>query len=119
VDLIVFSAARRLALLVSVALAFVAVPFVRDARVGTLPAFSGAIAVALLCGALVPLLRARRLLQKAHMAPKSPATPMVYRESARGLDDEPAEREATHQAAVALLLLAFAASLTVVSAAAR
>ena len=46
VDLIVFSAARRLAFLVAAALAFVAVPFARDARVGTLPAMSGGVAIA-------------------------------------------------------------------------
>jgi hypothetical protein len=119
VEVLVFSAARRLAFLVAAALAFVAVPFVRDAHVRTVPAFSGGLAVALLAVALVHLLRASRLLKDAQAAAKTPAAARVYRANARAQDDDPLEQEATHQAAVALFLLAFAASLTVVSAAAR
>ena len=44
---------------------------------------------------------------------------MVYRTSSADEDPEPAERAATHQAAIAFLLLALAAALTVVTAASR
>jgi hypothetical protein len=43
----------------------------------------------------------------------------VYRTSARGVDHEPEESEATHGAAIAFLLLALSGALTIVAAAAR
>ena len=58
-------------------------------------------------------------MKQAHAAPKPVAVSRVYRANAHDEDHEPAETEATHQAAIALLLLAFAASLTIVAAAAR
>jgi len=119
VELVVWNAARRLAILVVCALALVAVPFVRDARIGLLPAASGGLALLLLGVALLPLYRASQLLREAHRPPKAPAAAMVYRASAAEEDRDPEERSATHQAAVALMLLALAGALTVVAAAAR
>lgn len=118
-ELVVWNAARRLAVLVACALALVAVPFVRDARIGLLPAFSGGLALALLAVAVLPLLRASRLLRVAHRPPKTPPAAMVYRANSAEEDRDPAERSATHQAALALMLLALAGALTVVAAAAR
>lgn len=118
-ELVVWNAARRLAVLVTCALALVAVPFVRDARIGLLPAFSGGLALALLVVAILPLLRASRLLRVAHRPPKIPPAAMVYRANSVEEDRDPAERSATHQAALALMLLALAGALTVVAAAAR
>jgi hypothetical protein len=119
VELVVWNAARRLAILVVCALALVAVPFVRDARIGLLPAASGGLALALLAAAVLPLVRASRLLREAQRPPKAPPAAMVYRASSTEEDRDPEERSATHQAAVALMLLALAAALTVVAAAAR
>ena len=119
VELVVWNAARRLAVLVVCALALVAVPFVRDARIGVLPAASGGLALTLLVLALLPLTRASRLLRQARRPPKLPPAALVYRASAGEEDRDPEERSATHQAAVALMLLAVAGALTVVAAAAR
>ena len=118
-ELVVWNAARRLAVLVGCALALVAIPFVRDARIGLLPAASGGLALALLGIALLPLVRASRLLREVRRPPKTPRTAMVYRASAADEDRDPEERSATHQAAMALMLLALAGALTVVAAAAR
>ena len=118
-ELVVWNAARRLAVLVVCALALVAVPFVRDARIGVLPAASGGLALTLLVLALLPLTRASRLLRQARRPPKLPPAALVYRASAGEEDRDPEERSATHQAAVALMLLAVAGALTVVAAAAR
>ncbi len=110
-----WSAARRLAMLVAGSLALVAVPFVRGARVGALAAVAGGIAVALLATALVPLLRARRILRtETGRAPGG-----VYRASARTPDRDPLERAAVRHAATALRLVAVAGALTVVAAASR
>jgi hypothetical protein len=116
VDLLVWSAARRLALLVAGSLVFVAVPFALAGRIGSLAAVSGASAVALLVTALLPLLRARRILRD-----DAQATPDrgVYRASARAADRDPLERAAVRHAAIALMLVAVAAALTIVAAAAR
>ena len=119
VELVVWNAARRLAVLVVCALVLVSVPFVRDARIGLLPAASGGLALALLGVALLPLVRASRLLREARRPPKTPPAAMVYRASATEEDRDPEERSATHQAAMALMLLALAGALTVVAAAAR
>lgn len=118
-DLVVWNAARRLAVLVVCALILVSVPFVRDARISVLPAASGGLALVLLGVALLPLVRASRLLRDVHRAPQAPPAAMVYRASAGEEDRDPAERSATHQAAMALMLLALAGALTVVAAAAR
>jgi hypothetical protein len=119
VELVVWNAARRLAVLVVAALAMVAVPFVRDARIGPLPAACGGLALALFVVALLPLARATRLLRDVRQPPRRPPAALVYRASPTEEDHDPAERAATHQAAIAFLLLALAASLTVVTAAAR
>ncbi len=118
-ELVVWNAARRLALIVAGAMLLVAVPFVRDARVGPLPGVAGAVAFALLALSLVPLVRARRLLRLAAQPPAPPAASRTYRASAKAEDLDPVERAATHHAAIALVLLAFAGSLVVVAAAAR
>ena len=118
-ELVVWNAARRLAVLVVCALVLVSVPFVRDARIGLLPAASGGLALLLLGVALLPLVRASRLLREAQRPPKTPPAAMVYRASSTEEDRDPEERLATHQAAVALMLLAMAGALTVVAAAAR
>jgi hypothetical protein len=119
VELVVWNAARRLAVLVLGALILASVPFVRDARIGLLPAASGGLAMALLVVALLPLTRASRLLREAHRPPKPPPAALVYRASAGEEDRDPEERSATHQAAVALMLLALAGAFTIVAAAAR
>ena len=119
VELVVWNAARRLAVLVGCALVLVSVPFVRDPRIGVLPAASGGLALVLLGVALLPLLRASRLLREARRPPKPPPAAMVYRVRSTEEDRDPEERSATHQAAVALMLLAMAGALTVVAAAAR
>jgi hypothetical protein len=119
VELVVWNAARRLAVLVVCALALVSVPFVRDARIGVLPAASGGVALVLLGLALLPLVRASRLLRAARRPPTTPPPAMVYRASSAAEDRDPEERLATHQAAVALMLLALAGALTIVAAAAR
>jgi len=116
VDLLVWSAARRLALLVVGSLVFVAVPFALAGRIGALSAGAGTTAVVLLVTALWPLLRARRILDED--APSTPAA-AVYRSSARHLDRDPQERAAVRHAAVALMLLAAAAAFTIVAAASR
>jgi hypothetical protein len=119
VELVVWNAARRLAVLVVCALALVSVPFVRDARISLLSAASWGLALVLLGVALLPLMRASRHLREARRPPKTPPTAMVYRTSSTEEDRDPEERSATHQAAVALMLLALAGALTVVAAAAR
>jgi hypothetical protein len=116
VDLLVWSAARRLALLVAGSLVFVAVPFALAGRVGALAAVAGATAVALLVTALLPMFRAQRILQEN---PKATPETGVYRASARAADRDPLERAAVHHAAIALMLVALAAALTIVAAAAR
>jgi hypothetical protein len=119
VELVVWNAARRLAILVVGALLCVAVPFVVDARIGTLPAAAGGLAVALLVAAVVPLVRARRMLHVAAQPPDAPPASEAYRASAKAEDLDPVERAATHHAAIAFLLLALAGSLVIVAAASR
>ncbi|HEY3820589.1 MAG TPA: hypothetical protein VGL81_25660 [Polyangiaceae bacterium] len=118
-ELVVWNAARRLAVFVVCALALVAVPFVRDARIGLLPAISGGLAMGLVLVALLRLGRASRLLREAQRPPKPTPAAMVYRSGLGPEDRDPVERAATHQAALSLMLLAFAGALTVVAAAAR
>jgi hypothetical protein len=117
--LVLWNAARRLAWLVAASLGLVATPFVCDARIGTMPAATVGIAVALLAVAAWPMARARRFLRKAAEVPPAAAAADVYRTSARGVDHEPEESEATHGAAIAFLLLALSGALTIVAAAAR
>jgi hypothetical protein len=119
VEWLVWSAARRLAWLVLGALLIVSVPFVAQARIGLLSAATGGLAVALLASSLLPLLRAGRMLRHLHAPPKVGRAHEVYRANARAEDPDPEEREATHQSAVALLLLALSAALTIVTAASR
>jgi hypothetical protein len=119
VELVVWNAARRLAVLVMGALVLVAVAFVRDGRIRGLPAVTGALAVGLFVVALRPLLRASRHLRDARRPPERPAAAMAYRAGASVEDRDPVERSATHEAATALMLLALAGALTVVAAAAR
>jgi hypothetical protein len=116
VDLLVWSAARRLTLLVAGSLAIVLAVFARGAHVGALAAIAGASALALLVGSLLPLVRARRLLHEG--AQPTPDTG-VYRASARSPDRDPQERAAVRHAAIALMLVAIAGALTVVAAASR
>jgi hypothetical protein len=116
VDLLVWSAARRLTLLVAGSLTIVLAVFARGAHVGTLAGIAGASAVALLGSALLPLVRARRILHED--GPPTPETG-VYRASARIPDRDPLERAAIRHAAIALMLVAVAGALTVVAAAAR
>ena len=111
--------ARRLAILVAAALLIVAVPFVVDGRVRTLPAACAAMALGLLLGALTPLGQALRLLRLAEQRSPAPSASTAYRAGTREADTEPTESLAIRQAAVALLLLSLAGSLTVVAAAAR
>ncbi len=114
-----WSAARRLAFLVVGSLLLVAVPFALDARVGPLPAVCGALALALLGAAVLPLLRAGRGVHELDAGPKIPLVADVYRTPASAPDTDATERVAAHHAAVAFLLLALAGSLVVVAAAAR
>jgi hypothetical protein len=116
VDLLVWSAARRLTLLVAGSLAIVLLVFARGAHVGALAAITGAVALALLGSSLVPLVRARRILHEG--SPPTPGTG-VYRASARAPDRDPQERAAVRHAALALMLVAVAGALTVVAAASR
>src|SRR5262249_14801813 len=116
---VLWNAARRLALLVVASLGLVATPFVRDARIGILPAAAAGIALALLAVAVVPMARARRFLRKTAEPPPAAAAADVYRTSARDLDHEAEESGATRDAAIAFLLLAVSGALTVVAAAAR
>lgn len=116
---VLWSAARRLLVLVVVASGLVAVPFALDGRMRTLPAISGGLALALLAAALIPMLRARRFLRQADTPEPPPAAPMAYRTSARAIEDDTAANRAARAAAVAFLLLCLAASLTIVAAAAR
>jgi hypothetical protein len=119
VELVVWAAARRLALIVAAALSCVAVPFVHDARIGPLPAVTGGLAVALLAASLLPLRSAGRMIREAARPAPVPVAAEVYRASAKAEDSDGVERAATHHAAVAFLLLAAAGSLLVVAAAAR
>jgi hypothetical protein len=119
VELVVWAAARRLAFIVLVALSFIAIPFVQDARIGPLPAVTGGLAVALLVASFPLLLLARREIREAGRPAPVPAAAQVYRASAKAPDCDGVERAATHHAAVAFLLLAAAGSLLVVAAAAR
>ena len=114
--LLVWSAARRLALLVAGSLVFVAVPFVVCRHIGMLAAISGAGAVTLLATSLVPLFLAQRALRRAD---RGIAGAEVYRTSARPPDRDASERAAVHGAAIALMLVSMAAALTVVAAASR
>lgn len=116
---VLWSAARRLLVLVVLASAFVAVPFAIDGRMRTLPAISGAFALALLGAALIPLLRARRFLRQVDTPEPPPAAAMAYRASARPVADEATANRAARAAAIAFLLLCVAASLAIVAAAAR
>jgi len=118
-DRVVWSAARRLAVLVAIALASVAVPFVVDARIRTLPALVGGLALALFVASLAPLRRAGRMIHDAERPDAPPPAGLAYRASARAADHDPDERAATHHAANAFLLLAVASALVVVAAAAR
>lgn len=116
----IWSAARRLAVLVAGALVLASVPFVRDAHIGALPAVTGGLAIALLAAALLPLARATRLLRQVSPPAKVPPAAMVYRTVATDEDDGGlAEGAAARPAAMAFLLLALAAALTIVAAAAR
>lgn len=119
VELVVWAAARRLALIVLAALSCIAIPFVQDARIGTLPAVVGGLGVALLVASLPLLARARREIREAGQPAPVPVAAEVYRASAKAPDSDGVERAATHHAAVAFLLLAAAGSLLVVAAAAR
>jgi hypothetical protein len=119
VELVIWSAARRLAVLVAGALLLASVPFVRDAHIGALPAVTGGLAMALLAAALLPLARATRLLRRGSPPAKAPPVAMVYRTVATDDDDGLVEGAAARPAAVAFLLLALAAALTIVAAAAR
>lgn len=116
---VLWSAARRLLLLVVVASASVAVPFALDGRMRTLPAVMGAFALALLGAALIPMLRARRFLLQAETPEPQPSASMAYRTNARAIEDVAAANRAARAAAIAFLLLCLAASLTIVAAAAR
>jgi hypothetical protein len=117
--LVLWNAARRLALLVVGSLGLVATPFVCDARIGALPAVAAAVALALLGIAVIPMARARRFLRKT-VEPSAPApTAEVYRTSARSVDHEAEESDATREAAIAFLLLAVSGAFTIVAAAAR
>jgi hypothetical protein len=119
VHLVLWNAARRLALLVVASLALVATPFVRDARIGALPAAAAGIALALLAIAAFPMARARRFLRKTAEPPAPTPTAEVYRTSARSVDHEPEESDATREAAIAFLLLAVSGAFTIVAAASR
>jgi hypothetical protein len=119
VELLVWTAARRLAWLVGGALLVVAVPFVLEGRIGVLSALTGGLATALLGAALIPLLRARGLLRQAAAPDAPPPASLAYRASAAARDREPLELQATHLGAVALLMLALAAAFVVVAAASR
>jgi hypothetical protein len=119
VEQLVWSAARRLAWLVAGAMAMVSVPYWGGARMGVLPAAAGGLAALLFVGALLPLIRAGRILRQAEVPPAGPPPPLVYRSSARPWDPEGLELQATHLGAIALLLLGLAAALVVVAAAAR
>ncbi|HEX8794662.1 MAG TPA: hypothetical protein VF765_27135 [Polyangiaceae bacterium] len=116
---VLWSAARRLLVLVVIASASVAVPFALDGRMRTLPAVMGAFALALLGAALIPMLRARRFLRQADTPEPPPSAAMAYRTSARTIADESTANRAARAAAIAFLLLCLAASLTIVAAAAR
>jgi hypothetical protein len=116
---VLWSAARRLLVLVVVATAFVAVPFALDGGMRTLPAISGALALALLAAALIPMIRARRFLRQADMPEPPPPASLAYRTSARTTADDSTANRAARAAAAAFLLLCLAASLTIVAAAAR
>jgi len=118
-DRVVWSAARRLAVLVSVALASVAIPFVADARIRTLPALAGGLALALFVASLAPLRRAGQMIRASERPGDLPPAGLAYRASARAPDHDPDERAATHHAANAFLLLAVAGALVVVAAASR
>lgn len=116
---VLWSAARRLLVLVIVASASVAVAFARDGRMRTLPAVAGAFALALLGAALIPLLRARRFLRQVDTPEPPPDVAMAYRTSARTVADDSTANRAARAAAIAFLLLCLAVSLTIVAAAAR
>jgi hypothetical protein len=116
---VLWSAARRLLALVVIASASVAIPFAIDGRVRTVPAISGALALALLAAAVIPMLRARRVLRRVDTPEPPPAAAMAYRTSARTLEDTSTANRAARAAAIAFLLLCLAASLTIVAAAAR
>jgi hypothetical protein len=119
VDVLLCSAARRLAILVACEVALVLLAVVRDARVGGLVAVSGGVGLALFALALFPLTYATHIVRAAERARDGPAAARVYRTSAREADRDPEERAAVRHAAVALMLLASAGALTVVAAASR
>jgi hypothetical protein len=111
--------ARRLAILIGVALCFVAIPFVMNAHIRPLPAVAGAIALGLLLGALVPLRESRRLIRLARQPSPPTSVEAAYRANPREPDTRDVEDLATREAAVALLLLSLSAALVIVAAAAR
>jgi hypothetical protein len=123
VDELVWNAARRLAYLVAGALALVGALLVRDAigyRGGLFAELSAGFAACLVLGALVAILRVRRLFAQSSPPPAAPEDP--YRQNARTLADEPQEPEnarATRCAAGALVALAIAGAFVVVAAASR
>ncbi len=114
-----WTAARRLFALAVVAAACVAIPFIAGARMGPLPAASGLLTVALLTAALVPMSRARHLLRLIEAPASPPSASMVYRTSARAIDDEATADGASRSAAIALMLLSLAVASTIVAAASR
>ncbi len=113
------TAARRLFALVVVAAACVSIPFLAGARLGPLPAASGLLTLALVTTSLLPMLRARRLLRHLDTPAAQPPTSMVYRASARTIENDATADSASRSAAIAIMLLSLAVASTIVAAASR
>jgi hypothetical protein len=118
---ILWSAARRLCVLVVGTLAFVAAPLAWDPRLTAMASAAYAIALSLLAAGAVALVRARRFL-RSEAPVMAPAPAAAYRTSAverdGAQDEEQATKEAkvAREAAMALLFLAMAGAMTIVAA---
>jgi hypothetical protein len=120
--LVLWSAGRRLAVLVSGSMVVVAVSYVSDRPVGPLPAATWCASLLLLVLGLISLARARHYLRQCEMPLPAPHPPEVYRTNAvdRADGDRPIEESGAARAvAIALVVLALSGALTIVAAASR
>lgn len=114
-----WSAARRLAMIVACEVALVTLTMLRARPIGALAAVSGGLGLALFLASLPSLVRASHIVRDSQRAKEPAATSKVYRTSAKPIDPDAAERAVVRHAAAALMLLAAAGAITVVAAASR
>jgi len=117
VEELIWSAAKRLAVLVAGSLALVAVAFSLDRHVRPFAGASAGLALACVAMSLVALAQARRL-QRVETLPEPLAPSSIYRTNASAPQEVDLTR-ATRSAAIAFVLLSLAGAMTIVAAAAR